>query len=621
MLFLTLAALLFAPQAIVVHGHVTDAASLAPIVGAQVIVNGTRNSDLTSSSGVYRITLPLSMRGRTVTLSAHHAGYGAVTRRVQLNGDTVVIDFRMQSKVTGKVADEHVEAQAARRDQAASVAAPPPAAGLAGGISHGRMRGERWNTESYNHIAENNFRGARAEPLSTFSIDVDRASYSNIRRFIRQGQLPPKDAVRIEELINYFPYAYHAPRGEHPFSVSTEIAAAPWQSEHRLVRIGLQAARVSLENLPPNNLVFLIDVSGSMHAANKLPLLKQSLRLLVNELRSIDRVAMVVYAGRAGLVLPSTPGSDKERILEALDALEAGGSTAGGAGLRLAYKVAQEHHDPRGNNRVILATDGDFNVGVSSDAEMIRLVEQKREQGTYLTVLGFGMGNLKDSKLEQIADKGNGNYAYIDDLLEARKTLVTELGGTLLTVAKDVKIQVEFNPARVKAYRLIGYENRLLANEDFENDRKDAGEMGAGHAVTALYEVVPVGSRTDVTTSDPSLRYQQPRVNTRSNGNELLFVKVRYKKPNGSRSMLLEQPVHDSHRDAGNELRFAAAVAAYGMLLRDSEHRGSASYDMVLRLARSAVGRDPEGYRQEFIRLVEATRSLRSLSRGEAIER
>jgi Ca-activated chloride channel family protein len=408
-------------------------------------------------------------------------------------------------------------------------------------------------------------------------------------------------------MVNYFPYDYPEPRAGNPFSITTEVAAAPWNPAHRLFRIGLRSPEVEGANLPASNLVFLVDVSGSMQGPDRLPLVKQSLRLLVNELRARDRVAIVVYAGAAGLVLPSTSGEEKTRIMEAIERLEAGGSTAGGAGLRLAYDVARENFIRNGNNRVILATDGDFNVGVSSDAEMIRLVEERRQDGTFLTVLGFGRGNLKDAKMEQMADRGNGNFAYIDGLLEARKVLVSEMGGTLLTVAKDVKIQVEFNPAKVRAYRLIGYENRTLADEDFTDDRKDAGELGAGHSVTALYEVVPVGadSDADVRGVDP-LRYQTPaQPSSGSQGPEMAFVKVRYKAPDGEVSRLLERPVADRVAGPSRDLTFAAAVAGFGMLLRDSEHRGSLEAADVLDLARRGRGADAEGYRADFISLVE----------------
>ena len=475
-----------------------------------------------------------------------------------------------------------------------------------------------FNSESYDQIVENVFLAVDANPLSTFSIDVDRASYSNIRRFISAGQRPPIDAVRIEEMINYFPYDYPAPDGEHPFSVITEVTDAPWNPMHKLVRIGIQGQQIDTEDLPPSNLVFLIDVSGSMQSPDKLALLKSSFRLLVNELRPEDRVAIAVYAGAAGLVLPSTPGSEKDAILDAIEALEAGGSTAGAAGIKLAYRVARENHIEGGNNRVILATDGDFNVGVSSNGELIRLIEEKRRQGTFLTVLGFGTGNLKDAKMEKLADHGNGNFAYIDNLMEARKVLVTEMGGTLLTIAKDVKIQVEFNPDRVQAYRLIGYENRLLANEDFNDDTKDAGELGAGHSVTALYEVIPVGvdSPFEIRGVD-SLRYRTPGA-TRpvSASPELMYVKLRYKQPDADESRLIEHPVLDTRVEPSADFRFAAAVAGFGMILRDSEFRGELTLADVLELARGSMGEDVQGYRGEFVRLVETVNSTELLARA-----
>ena len=471
------------------------------------------------------------------------------------------------------------------------------------------------NTESYARIEENDFRLVSASPLSTFSIDVDRASYANVRRFIQSGTKPPVDAVRIEEMINYFPYEWNVEAGDHPFQLLTEVWDAPWKPEHRLVRVGLRAPAVETEHLPPSNLVFLLDVSGSMNWPDKLPLLKKAFALLVDQLRPQDRVAIIVYAGAAGLVLPSTPGNRRGKILEAVERLEAGGSTAGGAGIALAYDVARKHFIEGGNNRVILATDGDFNVGASSDGEMVRLIEEERDSGIFLTVLGFGTGNLKDSKMEQIADHGNGNFHYVDGLLEARKVLVEEMGGTLFTVAKDVKLQVEFNPARAAAYRLIGYENRLLADEDFNDDTKDAGELGAGHAVTALYEVVPAG--LPVPRGVDPLRYEstagpQPPVETPPGAfeDELLYVKVRYKDPDGSESRLLAHAVADRSRSPSRSFRFAAAVAGFGMLLRDSPHAGRFTPDDVISLAEGGRGDDPRGYRGEFIRLVEAARDL-----------
>ena len=477
---------------------------------------------------------------------------------------------------------------------------------------------KNYDAEEYNRIEENPFLRASTNPLSTFSIDVDTAAYSNLRRFIEQGQLPPKDAVRIEELINYFPYEYPEPEGDRPFSITTEFSAAPWNPTHQLVSIGLQGKRLATEELPPSNLVFLLDVSGSMNSPNKLPLLKKAFRMLANQLSAKDRVAIVVYAGAAGLVLPPTPGNQKDKIIDAIERLEAGGSTAGGKGIKLAYEVARQNFMSEGNNRVILASDGDFNVGISSETELVRLIEDYRDRGVFLTVLGFGMGNLKDAKMEQLANKGNGNYAYIDRPLEAKKVLVKEMGATLLTIAKDVKIQVEFNPAKVLAYRLIGYENRLLRSQDFNDDTKDAGELGAGHSVTALYEIIPVGVQSSVKLpAVDSLRYQQNQQNkvdtAAYNSNELMLVKLRYKAPDATESQLIEQPLLDRAtklENTSNNFKFAAAVAELGMLLRDSQFKGNASFEQVLQLANQSKGADLDGYRGEFIELVEKSKTL-----------
>lgn len=477
------------------------------------------------------------------------------------------------------------------------------------------------NTEEYAHIDENPFLLARDNPLSTFSIDVDTASYANVRRFIEQGSLPYADAVRIEEMVNYFDYDYPEPAsgpGEPPFSLTTELAACPWQSEHRLLHIGLKAHAIATEDLPPSNLVFLLDVSGSMAAANKLPLLKSALRLLVGELRRQDRVAIVVYAGAAGVVLNPTSGEAKEAILSALDQLEAGGSTAGGAGLQLAYKLARDQFEATANNRVILATDGDFNVGPSSEGELLRLIEKQRESGIYLTVLGFGSGNYKDSKMEQLANHGNGNFAYIDSLLEARKVLVQEMGGTLVSVANDVKAQIEFNPIHVEAYRLLGYENRLLRAEDFDDDAKDAGEMGAGHTVTVLYEIRPAQRAAS---AGRPLRYQQSEVTEAARRSEELgHLAVRYKEPGQLKSLRLDQPILDHPRSldkSSDNFRFSAAIAEWGMLLRDSAAKGEATYAQAIALARGARGDDPHGYRNQALRLMELSASLSGQNRAE----
>ncbi|MBD3410417.1 MAG: DUF3520 domain-containing protein [Ignavibacteriales bacterium] len=471
-----------------------------------------------------------------------------------------------------------------------------------------------FNTEEYDRIYENEFIAAIDRPLSTFSIDVDAASYANTRRFINNSQLPPKDAVRVEEFINYFSYDYPAPTGEDPFSINVETAACPWNAKHKLVHIGIQGVKFEMGDLPPNNLVFLLDVSGSMDSPNKLGLLKKAIRLLVDELRPEDRVSIAVYAGAAGVVLPPTSGDDKAEILAAIERLTAGGSTAGGEGIKLAYELANENFMKDGNNRVIIATDGDFNVGPSSDAELTRMIEARRDDGIFLTVLGFGMGNYKDSKMEKLADKGNGNYAYIDNILEAKKTLVNEVGSTLLTIAKDVKIQVEFNPAKVEAYRLIGYENRLLNDEDFNDDTKDAGELGAGHTVTAIYEIVPAGTGEYASKVD-DLKYRKDSNLSEEAlaSDELMTVKIRYKKPDGDKSKLIVRPVLDSDRawSASSEnFKFAAAVASFAMLLRESEHKGDWTYDDVIKTTQANLGEDEEGYRAEFLTLVKRAKLL-----------
>ncbi|TGE26700.1 vWA domain-containing protein [Hymenobacter metallicola] len=476
------------------------------------------------------------------------------------------------------------------------------------------------NTESYARLPENRFEDVRQAPLSTFAIDVDPASYSNVRRFLTQNhQLPPPEAVRLEELINYFHYDYPQPqRPEAPATLNAEVARCPWNPAHRLVLVGVQGREVAKAALPPANLVFLIDVSGSMSDENKLPLLKASLRELVRELRPQDYVSMVVYAGAAGLVLPPTSGSRPAEILAALDNLEAGGSTAGGEGLRLAYQVARQQARPGTTTRIVLATDGDFNVGESSDEAMEQLVTQERQSGVFLSVLGFGQGNLQDSKMEVLADKGNGNYAYIDNLNEGRRVLVQQFGGTLFTLAKDVKVQVEFNPAQVQHYRLLGYENRLLAAEAFNDDTKDAGEMGAGQQVTALYEIVPTNARPAV---DP-LKYQTtaPGYTPAPSSAELLTVKLRYQEPQGSPSRLISLPVSGTDsgiEQASDNLRFAAAVAQFGMLLRQSSYRGTASYEAALRLAESGQNRDADGSRREFAELVRRAAELGATAQRE----
>lgn len=463
------------------------------------------------------------------------------------------------------------------------------------------------DNEEYSLITENQFNNVKRRPLSTFSIDVDAASYSNIRRILTAGMLPPKDAVRIEEMINYFNYEYAQPKDQEPISITTEIGNCSWNPEHKLVKIGLKGRSIEAEKLPPNNLVFLIDVSGSMMDENKLPLIKRSFRLLVQQLRPEDKVSIVVYAGSSGLVLSPTSGKEKELIMQKIDVLQAGGSTAGGEGIQLAYDVAKENFMKDGNNRVILATDGDFNVGVSSDAELVSLIEKKRDMGIFLTVLGFGTGNYKDSKMEGLADKGNGNFAYVDNILEAQKVFVKEMGATLNTIAKDVKLQIEFNPVHVKAYRLVGYENRLLADEDFNDDKKDAGELGSGKTVTALYEIIPAKSKESIDNID-TLKYQKTVSQDQIALNEMMTIKFRYKDPKGSESKLIVHPLlaqDETEQKSSEDFRFASSVAEFGMILRDSKFKGKANFKNILTAARESKGIDTDGYRAEFIKLVE----------------
>ncbi|GAA4113694.1 hypothetical protein GCM10022393_12860 [Aquimarina addita] len=466
------------------------------------------------------------------------------------------------------------------------------------------------NSESYKEIVENRFENVSLSPLSTFSIDVDKASYSNIRRMINNGQDIPEDAVKIEEMINYFTYQYEQPLDEHPFAIHTESGTTPWNQETQLVKIGIKGKEIPTDNIPASNLVFLIDASGSMEDENKLPLLKKAFKLLVSQLRKKDKVSIVVYAGAAGVVLKPTSGDNKEKIIEALEQLGAGGSTAGGKGIKLAYKLAEKNFVRNGNNRVILATDGDFNAGASSDKAMEKLIEEKRESGVFLTCLGFGMGNYKDSKMETLADKGNGNYAYIDSMQEAQRVLVTEFGGTMFTIAKDVKIQVEFNPMKIKGYRLLGYENRLLNDEDFMDDTKDAGELGSGHTVTALYEVIPVGVDSKYLKNVAELKYTDQKIQDNF-GNELLTVKFRYKKPVETESIEMTHICEASKEESmSTDLKFAASVAWFGMQLRNSEYIKNTNLQEVIALAKNNKGIDDQGYRAEFVRLMETYNSI-----------
>lgn len=594
------------PQSRMLTGKVSSADDGSAIPGVNVVLKGTSTGAVTNAQGNYSITVP--EHGGTLVFS--FIGYASRELKIGMS-NTLNVTLALDQTSLSEVVVSGYTTKGRREFKKGKMGAPVQSEEMydmayVGPKDYQQPQG---NTEEYDAINENIFHEAAKNPLSTFSIDVDAASYSNIRRYINNGQHPPKDAVRIEEMINYFDYDYKQPKSEHPFEVITEISSAPWNDQHKLVHIGLQGKVIPTENLPPSNLVFLIDVSGSMDEPNKLPLLKASFKMLVEQLRAQDQVAIVVYAGAAGLVLESTSGSEKREIIEALDRLEAGGSTAGGAGINLAYKVAKEHFKTNGNNRIILATDGDFNVGESSNASMERLVEEKRKEGIFLTALGFGMGNYKDSKMEILADKGNGNYAYIDNLTESRKVLVNEFGGTLFTIAKDVKLQIEFNPAKVKAYRLIGYENRMMKSEDFNNDKKDAGELGSGHTVTALYEIIPVGIASEFDKID-ELRYQKSEVAPAvSRTNELMTIKFRYKKPEEDVSRLIVHPLVDNNTllmRTSDNFRWSASVAAFGMLLRESEYCKDFSYEQVVQLASGSKGADKEGYRIEFINMVKS---------------
>ncbi len=666
--WLAFAATTTLPDPTILQGKVTDDTG-SPLIGATIKVfkdgNIVRGS-MTDVDGKYRLVLDPG----SYTVEVNYTGYEPFTQQKvsAVQGRTMQLDIKMtsaaaleevvvvgysteQSAKKAKSADKgggkRAPAPPSKTSTPASTGsvqystqpspkAPRPAeysrimpvqtAGstLLGRAKDNRKTGEtgfktapdsliEGNEEQYNTILENPYQDSRSNSnsISTFSIDVDAASYANLRRYINSGQLPPRDAVRIEEMVNYFDYTYPQPTRQHPFEVSTELAPCPWAPEHRLLMIGLQGQRMDLGQLPAANLVFLMDVSGSMGSADKLPLVQKSLELLTDQLRPNDRVAIVVYAGAAGTVLESTPGTEKLKIKEALNKLQAGGSTAGGEGIQLAYQVARKNFVPGGNNRVILCTDGDFNVGVSSEKELIKLIENERNSGVYLTVLGFGTGNYQDGKMQELADKGNGNHAYIDGLAEAKKVLVQEFGGTLFAIAKDVKLQVHFNPAQVAGYRLIGYENRMLATEDFNDDKKDAGELGAGHRVTALYELIPAGqllppmSRLDsslvmVSKSDTSVSV---------GADDLLVLQLRYKKPKGEMpSQLMEYRLPATalgQAGTSENLLLASVVAEFGLLLRDSKYKGTANYAQALERARRAAKNDPNGYRSELADLIE----------------
>ena len=584
-------------QTITVTGIVTDAADGTSITGCSVVNNRSKSGAITDVNGRYSIQ---AQKGDVLLF--RFIGYKEEKRVVK----SAKLDVKMK---TDDVALEEcvVVGYGTMKTKAmtgAYVAVCPTAM---------YDMDTRMNTEEYDRIQENGFKSVADTPLSTFSIDVDPASYSNMRRFINRGELPPADAIRTEELVNYFSYDYPKPTGNDPVKITVEAGTCTWNTAHRLVRIGLKAKEIPTEQLPASNLVFLIDVSGSMWGANRLDLVKSSLKLLVNNLRNKDKVAIVTYAGSAGVKLEATSGGDKQKIREAIDELTAGGSTAGGAGIHLAYQIAKKDFISDGNNRIILCSDGDFNVGVSSAEGLEQLIEKERKSGVHLTVLGYGMGNYKDRKIQVLAEKGNGNHAYIDNLQEANRVLVGEFGATLHTVAKDVKLQVEFNPSQVQAYRLIGYESRLLKDEDFNNDAKDAGDMGAGHTVTAFYEVIPAGVKNEYVGKVDDLKYQKKEKMTLkpTGSDELLTVKLRYKAPDKDVSRKMELPFVDNKGDSvSSDFRFASAVAMFGQLLRDSDFKGTADYDKVIKLAKQGLNNDERGYRREFIRLVEAAKGL-----------
>ncbi|HSG29384.1 MAG TPA: von Willebrand factor type A domain-containing protein [Candidatus Krumholzibacterium sp.] len=647
-----------------IAGIVIEGATGKPIPYANVVLVGTRMGAMSLTDGTFVIE---KVPAGIYTVKVMMMGYAVVEKEgVKVKeGRTIKLEFKMKETIVGQTQEILVEAEVKQievkdSDMSYKVSKEEfeqlpvddvvEAIALKGGIVKTgddlHVRGGRrgaviadgsspsacmprrdlppyHNTEEYAHIEENRFHSPVTSPLSTFSIDVDAASYANVRRFIMGGSFPYRDAVRVEELVNYFDYDYMEPKGDAPFSINLEYSDCPWNGAHRLAHIGLQGKHLTQEERSPSNIVFLIDVSGSMGSPNKLPLLKDAFKLLVGQLADDDQVSIVVYAGSAGLVLPPTRGFDKRTIKDAIDRLHSGGSTAGGEGIRLAYRIAAENFIEEGNNRVILATDGDFNVGISSTSELVEYIESKRDEGIFLTVLGFGMGNYKDGRLEQLADKGNGNHAYIDNIMEAKKVFVNEVTGTLYTIAKDVKIQVEFNPARVASYRLIGYENRRLAAEDFRDDRKDAGEIGAGHTVTALYEIVPAGTETAIV---DELRYQDRETSGKGmKSDELMLVKIRYKEPDGEVSREIREVMRDEPRRfsrTSDDFRFSAAVAMFGMVLRRSEHMGDASLDKVIEIAREAKGKDPFQYRAEFITIAERAQTMVELGeQNEAMNR
>ncbi|WP_018627502.1 vWA domain-containing protein [Niabella aurantiaca] len=600
-LLLGIAALGLTPRQRTIKGVVLDDGK-APVVHASVQVKGTQQAVSTDAQGAFSIRAD-----NQDVLIITAVGFAQKQVTVGKASDLTIVLTPL-----GKQLDEVVVVGLGTQKKSAVVGSIM----IRGASLYGSRRPvpERWryngnmNREGYEDYKENPFLKAEENPLSTFSIDVDGASYSNIRRLLNSEQLPPAGAVRIEEMINYFSYDYPQPKGNDPFGIHTVYTSCPWNTGHQLVAIGLQGKKIPMDDLPPSNLVFLIDVSGSMESQDKLPLVQSSMKLLVDQLRVKDNIAIVVYAGSAGLVLPPTGGDDKTKIKDAIDGLRAGGSTAGGAGISLAYKVASENFIKGGNNRVILCTDGDFNVGASSDAAMEKLIEEKRASGVYLSVLGYGTGNYQDAKMQKLANKGNGNHAYIDNLSEARRVLINQYGGTMFTIAKDVKLQVEFNPVRVQGYRLIGYENRMLAKEDFNDDQKDAGELGSGHTVTALYEIIPVGIKAPELKTVDALRYRKNTAgNTATFKNELMTIKFRYKKPDGKRSLLLQKSIEGNpvaFAGAGADIRLAAGLAQFGMLLKNSEYKGTGGYQLAEQLVSGPDKKGRDVYRKELLQLI-----------------
>ncbi len=609
-----IAIFLFANQLVAqrnVTGKVKDYTG-QELPGVSILAKGTNASTMTNLDGNYTLEVPSGVK----TLIFSYIGFETVEKAV---ADTVNVQMKANTEIDEVILTAHGISRASK-----SLGYAISEVGNSRIFKKKKNKHQNskinpvkvdinYNTEEYDNISENGYKDTKQNPISTLSIDVDNASYSNVRRFLNSGQLPPKDAVRIEEMINYFSYEYPEPKGEHPFSFNTEMSDCPWNKENKLLHIGLQGKKLNYNDLKPSNFVFLLDVSGSMNSGNKLPLLKKSLLKLIDNLGRKDKVSIVVYAGAAGLVLPTTPAYQKDKIRNALKKLNAGGSTAGGAGIKLAYKIAKKAFIKDGNNRVILATDGDFNIGTSSTGSLVNLIEEKRKDDIYLTILGFGMGNYKDGRMEQISNAGNGNYFYIDNLKEADKVFGKEMRANMFTIAKDVKIQIEFNPANVKAYRLIGYENRVLNKEDFDDDTKDAGELGPGHTVTALYEIVPVSSNAKINKTK-DLKYQQTTFNGISEfKDELMTLKFRYKPPKEKKSILIEHIVKNNVTDleeTSNNFRFSASVAAFGMLLRDSKYKGNISYKDIKKLAEASKGKDTNSYRKEFISMIRTADDL-----------